>query len=94
MKYEYNKTENERMNFHLIDSRELLKTRNSKLETKTKTEFTVVIVYDKKNDNQRTISLSGFENDLDGGLPFWPEKMISDKEMICFFTAKQLFKIG
>ena len=25
----------------------------------------------------------GFENDLDGGLPFWPAQMISEKEMMC-----------
>jgi hypothetical protein len=32
----------------------------------------------------------GFENDLDGGLPFWPQQMISDKEMMCVYTAEDL----
>jgi len=32
----------------------------------------------------------GFENDLDGGLMFWPLQMISDKEMMCVFSAEDL----
>ena len=50
-------------------------------------------VYDKKEGNQMTIPLHGFENDLDGGLPFWPEQMISGNEMMCSFTAEQLLKL-
>ena len=33
--------------------------------------------------------LYGFENDLDGGLPFWPKQMISEKEMMCVYTAEE-----
>ena len=50
-------------------------------------------IYDKKEDNQMTIPLSGFENDLDGGLPFWPQQMISGNEMLCSFTAEQLLQL-
>ena len=34
-----------------------------------------------------------FENDMDGGLPFWPQQMISDKEMMCVYTAEELLKL-
>ena len=34
--------------------------------------------------------LHGFENDLDGGLPFWPQQMISDREMMRVYTAEEL----
>ena len=37
--------------------------------------------------------LYGFENDLDGGLPFWPQQMISDKEMMCVYTAEDLLQL-
>jgi len=39
------------------------------------------------------IPLHGFENDLDGGLPFWPQQMISDKEMMCVYTAEELLDL-
>ena len=39
------------------------------------------------------ITPCGFENDLDGGLPFWPQQMISDKEMMCVYTAEELLKL-
>ena len=51
------------------------------------------MVYDKKEGSEKTIPLSGFENDLDGGLPFWPEQMIPNKEMMCSFTAEQLLAL-
>ena len=35
----------------------------------------------------------GFENDLDGGLPFWPTQMISEKEMMCVYTAEELLEL-
>lgn len=35
----------------------------------------------------------GLENDLDGGLPFWPQQMISDREMMCAFTAEELLAL-
>jgi len=38
-------------------------------------------------------STCGFENDLDGGLPFWPQQMISDKEMMCVYTAADLMEL-
>jgi len=41
----------------------------------------------------RQISLYGFENDLDGGLPFWPRQMISEKEMMCVYSAEELLKL-
>ena len=37
--------------------------------------------------------LFGFENDLDGGLPFWPQHIISDKEMMCVYTAEELLEL-
>ena len=44
-------------------------------------------------DRTWKIPLYGFENDLDGGLPFWPQQMISDKEMMCVYTAEELLKL-
>ncbi|MDL2265199.1 6-bladed beta-propeller [Parabacteroides sp. OttesenSCG-928-G07] len=38
-------------------------------------------------------SFYGLENDLDGGLPFWPQQIISDKEMISVFTAEDLLTL-
>ena len=35
----------------------------------------------------------GFENDLDGGLPFWPQQMISEKEMMCIYSVKELMEL-
>ena len=37
--------------------------------------------------------LYGFENDLDGGLPFWPRQMISENEMMCVYTAEELLEL-
>jgi len=37
--------------------------------------------------------LYGFENDLDGGLPFWPQQIISEKEMMCVYTAEELLNL-
>ena len=37
--------------------------------------------------------LYGFENDIDGGLPFWPKQMISEKEMMCVYTAEELLEL-
>ena len=37
--------------------------------------------------------LYGFENDLDGGLPFWPQQMISEKELMCVYTAEELLEL-
>ena len=42
---------------------------------------------------QKRISHSKIENDLDGGLPFWPDQMISEKEMMCVFSAEELLKL-
>ena len=39
------------------------------------------------------IPLYGFENDLDEGLPFWPQQMISEKEMMCVYTAEELLDL-
>ena len=39
------------------------------------------------------IPLCGFENDLDGGLPFWPTQMISDREMMQVYTAEELLEL-
>ena len=65
-------------------------------------------IYDKKEDmlqimssvsyplpppSDKRIPLSGFENDLDGGLPFWPHQMISDKEMICIYSPEELLEL-
>ena len=37
--------------------------------------------------------LYGFENDLDGGLPFWPQQMVSEKEMMCVYSAEELLEL-
>ena len=65
-------------------------------------------IYDKIEDNSKIMSpvsypmltpydkrvpLCGFENDLDGGLPFWPHQMISDKEMMCIYTPEELLEL-
>ena len=42
-------------------------------------------------NKERKPPLHGFENDLDGGLPFWPQQMISDREMMRVYTAEELF---
>jgi hypothetical protein len=39
------------------------------------------------------IPLYGFENDLDGGLPFWPQQMVSENEMMCVYTAEELLAL-
>ena len=39
------------------------------------------------------IPLHGFENDLDGGLPFWPQQMVSDNEMMCVYTIEELSQL-
>ena len=39
------------------------------------------------------IPLYGFDNDLDGGLPFWPQQMISDKEMMCVYSTTELLAL-
>ena len=41
----------------------------------------------------RIFPLYGFDNDLDGGLPFWPKQMISEKEMMCVYTAEELLEL-
>ena len=41
-------------------------------------------------NKERKPPLHGFENDLDGGLPFWPQQMISDREMMRVYTAEEL----
>ena len=41
----------------------------------------------------QTISFYGFENDLDDGLPFWPMQIISDKEMMCVYSAEELLRL-
>ena len=65
-------------------------------------------IYDKAEDKLQIMSpvtlpqelskdrwkpLYGFDNDLDGGLPFWPQQMISDKEMICVYSATELLAL-
>jgi len=39
------------------------------------------------------VPLCGFENDLDGGLPFWPQQIISGKEMMCIYAAEELLEL-
>ena len=68
-------------------------------------QFLYPAIYNKTNKHlhimppvsipQRTgrewkVPLYGFENDLDGGLPFWPQQMISEKEMMCVYTVEEL----
>ena len=38
----------------------------------------------------KKISHSKINNDIDGGLPFWPDQMISEKEMMCALSAEEL----
>ena len=47
----------------------------------------------KKGIHTERIKRFGFNNDLDGGLPFWPQQMISDKEMMCVYTAEELLEL-
>ena len=39
------------------------------------------------------IPIYGFVNDLDGGLPFWPQQIISEKEMMRVYSAEELLKL-
>jgi hypothetical protein len=39
------------------------------------------------------VPLHGFENDLDGGLLFWPQQVISEKEMMCVYSAEELLEL-
>ena len=45
------------------------------------------------HERVRWDNLYGFENDLDGGLPFWPTQMVSDKEMMCVYSAEELLQL-
>ena len=62
-----------------------------KIEDKSKimspVSYSTSLLYDKR------VPLCGFENDLDGGLPFWPHQMISDKEMMCVYTPEELLAL-
>ena len=65
------------------------------------------VIYNKMEDRLRIMSpvsipppsrdakgqRYGFENDLDGGLPCWPVQMISEKEMMCVYSAEDLLKL-
>ena len=50
-------------------------------------------VYNPPTGRGRNLPIRGFENDLDGGLPFWPQQIISDKEMMCVYTAEELLAL-
>ena len=47
----------------------------------------------RKGIHTERIALFGYENDLDGGLPFWPKQIISNNEMMCIYTADELLKL-
>jgi hypothetical protein len=65
------------------------------------------VIYDKKDDilqimppisiplpvRDYKIPFYGLENDLDGGLPFWPLQIISDDEMMYVYTAEELLEL-
>ena len=53
---------------------------------------TYYAIYDK-TENMLKIMQNIFENDLDGGLPFWPQRMVSDNEMMCVFPADKLLEL-
>ena len=42
---------------------------------------------------ERKLPLYGIENDLDGGLTFWPRQMISDSEMMCVYSVEELLEL-
>ena len=48
------------------------------------------LIYGRNTEKNQ---LYGFKNDLDGGLPFWPKQMISEKEMMCVYTVEELLSL-
>jgi len=61
-----------------------------KMEKKLEVFFPVDIPAFRRD---RKIPLYGFENDLDGGLPFWPQQIISDTEMMQIYSAEDLLEL-
>jgi hypothetical protein len=50
--------------------------------------------YHKKEKNTLYFpSSSGIPNDHNGGFDFWPQQMVSDKEMMCAYSAERLLKL-
>jgi hypothetical protein len=50
-------------------------------------------VFDKSTSKLTNLKNIGFTNDIDGGLTFWPEKIIDDNMMIGFADAFDLIKL-
>jgi hypothetical protein len=50
-------------------------------------------VFDKSTSIITILKDNGFINDIDGGLKFWPEKIIDDSVMISFVEAFDLVKL-
>ena len=59
-----------------------------KIEDKTK--IMSPVSYPIPPPSDKRVPLCGLENDLDGGLPFWPHQMISDKEIMSVYTPEEL----
>lgn len=50
-------------------------------------------VFDKSTSEFTNLKDNGFTNDIDGGLPFWPEIILDDNFMIDFVDAFDLIKL-
>jgi len=58
-----------------------------------KFQIMLPVSYPLPPPTDKRIPLCGFENDLDGGLPFWPHQMISEKEMMSVYAAEELLEL-
>ena len=56
-------------------------------------EYAVCYYHKKEDKLLYFLSTSGIPNDYDGGLDFWPQQMVSDKEMMCVYSAEQLLQL-
>jgi len=47
-------------------------------------------VFDKKSSTFTVLKDNSFDNDIDGGMPFWPKQIINDNLMIDYIDAFDL----
>jgi len=81
-------------NIHLFFTIEYREQLYPAVYDKTKDRLQIMLpVSNPPLSKNRKIPFYGFENDLDGGLPFWPLQMISDKEMMAVYTAEELLEL-
>ena len=84
--------ESNRYLFFTVENRQLL---YPAIYDKNEDKFQIMssVSIPPKKGRDWKIPLHGFENDFDGGLPFWPQQMISDKEMMCVYAVEDLLAL-